>query len=101
MSPRHGRVLAVGIDAMTWWMVEEAMAGGRLPHLRALLARSAVARLDDRRGYRTGLVWEQFLTGRSPARVGRWQAVSYDPNNYRCTQIGATHAPFFAGPGGP
>ncbi|MEA2716406.1 MAG: hypothetical protein QOI99_723 [Actinomycetota bacterium] len=96
-----GRVLAVGIDAMTWWMVEGAMAGGRLPHLRGLLERSAVARLDDRKGHRTGLVWEQFLTGRSPAGVGRWQAVHYDPDTYRCHQVGALHAPFFAGENGP
>lgn len=100
IRPAH-RVLAVGIDAMTWWMVEEAMAGGRLPNLRALLDRSAVSRLDDRKGYRTGLVWEQFLTGRSPAGAGRWHAVRYDPRTYTCAQVGALQAPFFAGPGGP
>src|SRR5437764_7989913 len=99
--PPARRVLVVGIDAMTWWMVEEGVAAGRLPNLRGLIERSTVARLDDSRGFRTGLVWEQFLTGRSPDGVGRSQAVEYDPMTYRAHQVGAVAPPFFAGPGGP
>jgi predicted AlkP superfamily phosphohydrolase/phosphomutase len=91
------RVAAIGIDAAEWTLMEELFATGDLPHLAALRARSAVARLDDQLDYRTGLVWEHFLTGRGAAGNHRWAAVEFDPATYDVWQEGARGVvPFYA-----
>jgi predicted AlkP superfamily phosphohydrolase/phosphomutase len=97
-SPRDRRVAAIGLDAAEWTLVEEMLDAGELPHLAALRERSLVARLDDPVDYRTGLVWEHFLTGRSAAGNGRWAAVEFDPATYEVWQEGARPVePFYAG----
>lgn len=90
------RVAAIGLDAAEWSLVEPMMAAGELPHLAALRRRAAVARLEHT-DYRTGLVWEHFLTGRGAAGSGRWSVVEFDPSSYETRKEGAKPLrPFFA-----
>jgi len=83
------RVAAIGLDAAEWTLVERLLADGEMPHLERLRARSAVAQLQDPADYRTGLVWEHFLTGRGAASNMRWAAVEFDPLTYEVWQEGA------------
>lgn len=64
------------------------MGRGEVPYLTALRGRSAVARLQDE-DYRTGLVWEHFLTGRSAVGNRRWSTIEFDPETYEVWQEGA------------
>src|SRR5439155_3444772 len=90
------RVAAIGLDAAEWTLVESMMDAGELPHLAALRARSAEARLHHS-DYRTGLVWEHFLTGRSARGNRRWSGVEFDPNGYEAWQVGGKRVtPFYA-----
>jgi predicted AlkP superfamily phosphohydrolase/phosphomutase len=92
-----GRVAAIGVDAAEWSLMEELFATGELPHLAAVRERSAVARLEDPVDFRTGLVWEHFLTGRGAAGNRRWGAVEFDPSTYEVWQEGARpETPFYA-----
>ncbi len=97
-SPR--RLAVIGLDAGEWSLLAPMMAEGELPHLAALQRRAAFARLshDD---YRSGLVWEHFLTGRGAAGNGRWSVVRFDPANYTADKEGARPlTPFFTGVSG-
>ncbi len=86
---------AIGLDSAEWSLLEPMMDDGELPHLSALRRRSAVARLHNA-DYRTGLVWEQFLTGRGAAGSGRCSPVAFDPSTYEVVKVGARPvAPFF------
>jgi predicted AlkP superfamily phosphohydrolase/phosphomutase len=89
------RVAAIGLDAAEWSLVEQLLDEGELPHLAALRERSAFARLEDPVDYRTGLVWEHFLTGRSAAGNERWAAVEFDPATYDVWQEGSRPTPPF------
>ncbi len=95
MSGSARRVAAIGLDAAQWSLVESMMDDGALPHLAALRRRAVVAHLEHA-DYRTGLVWEHFLCGRSAAGVGRWSAVRFDPSTYDTRKEGALpFTPFF------
>jgi predicted AlkP superfamily phosphohydrolase/phosphomutase len=90
------RVVAIGLDAAEWILVERMLADGELPHMAALRERSAEARLHDR-DYRTGLIWEHFLTGKSAAGNDRWSAVQFDPLTYDAWQVGGRQlTPFYS-----
>jgi predicted AlkP superfamily phosphohydrolase/phosphomutase len=90
-------VLFIGLDSMSWSLVEEQLDAGRLPHLASLRDRGAFARLDAPAGYRTGVAWENMLAG----RVMRTSSVTFDPERYTVWQEGPAVAPFFTGNGGP
>ena len=72
------------------------MAEGALPALAALRAGSAAFLLDHGPAQRSGLAYEHFSTGLSPADSGRQSAVHFDPRSYRAWQQGTTRAPFAA-----
>jgi predicted AlkP superfamily phosphohydrolase/phosphomutase len=92
-SPR--RLAVIGLDAAEWSLVEPMMDDGDLPHLAALRGRAAFARLSHD-GYRSGLVWEHFLTGRGAIGNGRWSVVRFDPSSYTADKEGARPlTPFF------
>ena len=91
------RVVALGLDAAQWSLVESLIDEGVLPRLAALRDRAAVARLRHA-DYRSGLVWEHFLRGRGVDGCGRASAVTFDPDDYSVTKQGALpEPPFFAG----
>ena len=96
MAGTLGRVAVIGLDAAEWSLLDPMMAAGEFPHLARLRRRSAVAVLTDPDDYRTGLVWEHFLTGRSAAGNRRWAAVEFDPATYATWQEGARQqVPFY------
>jgi predicted AlkP superfamily phosphohydrolase/phosphomutase len=90
------RVAAIGLDAAEWTLVERLLAEGELPHLAALRRRGAEARLHHS-DYRTGLVWEHFLTGKGARGNRRWSAVEFDPRRYEAWQLGGRKlTPFYS-----
>lgn len=103
MTRTHSsRVVAVGLDAMEPTLVHEMLDDGELPTLAALRARGLVAELEDPDDYRTGLVWEHFLTGRSSSTLHRTSAVGFDPASYSVWQDGARPwPPFWSGKDAP
>jgi hypothetical protein len=91
------RVVAIGLDAAQWSLVESWIAAGDLPRLAAVRARAAFARLHHA-DYRSGLVWEHFLRGRGVDGCGRASVVHFDPDDYSVVKLGALpEAPFFTG----
>lgn len=83
------RVIAIGLDAAEWWLIEDLMDKGRMPNLAALRARGTSARLTNVREYRSELPWTLFWTGKSAADNGYWSTVQFDPSTYEVFEIGA------------
>ncbi|UHD15869.1 alkaline phosphatase family protein [Thiocapsa bogorovii] len=88
------RLLIIGLDGLEIRYAERLMDRGELPALAALRARSACFRLDHGPAQRTGLAWEHFASGLSPAGARRRSAVEFDPGNYKTWQEGARFKPF-------
>lgn len=88
------RLLIIGLDGLEIRYAERLMDRGELPALEALRGRSACFRLDHGPAQRTGLAWEHFASGLSPAAASRWSAVELDPGTYKVWQEGARFKPF-------
>ena len=90
------RVLAIGLDGFELSLAEAFLAEGALPALAALRERSARCLLDHGNAKRSGLAWEHFSTGLSPADADRFSAVTFDPDAYSVWQEGTSISPFVA-----
>ena len=97
VNNKMSRVVAIGLDAGEWQLIEPMLAGGELPNLARIRRRSAECRLRNPL-YRGTLVWEAFLTGRQDEDDVRSGGVAFDPATYRVAKIAAGSAPpFYAG----
>ena len=87
------RVAVIGLDAAERTLIERLIEGGDLPNLARIRARSARCELESEATWRSGRVWETFLTG-----VADWpSAVVFDPKTYDTYQLGARRKrPFYA-----
>jgi predicted AlkP superfamily phosphohydrolase/phosphomutase len=90
-------MIAIGLDGYEASIAEKLMAAGEMPALKKLSTQSARFLLDHGPAKRTGLAWEHFSTGLSPADARRWSAVFFDPDTYQVEQKGTILAPFPAG----
>jgi len=90
-------MIVIGLDGYENSIGEKLMAAGEMPELKKLSAQSARFLLDHGSAKRTGLAWEHFSTGMSPAEARRWSAVFFDPDTYQVEQKGTAFVPFAAG----
>jgi len=89
------RVAAIGLDAAEPALMDDLIAQDRLPVLARFREGSRRFRLSDDLDYRTGIVWEHFLTGRGARSNGRTSVVEFDPATYETVAIGARPLPRF------
>ncbi len=87
------RVAVIGLDAAERTLIEDLIGRGDLPNLARIRARSARCELESEATWRSGRVWETFLTG-----VADWpSAIVFDPATYDTYQLGARRKrPFYA-----
>lgn len=91
------KVVAIGIDAAEWQLVEAFIDDGTMPTLARLRSSSAHGRLQNIVEYRSELPWTQFLTGRGASANGYWSTVRFDPSTYEAYEQGAHRGrPFYA-----
>ncbi|MDX1944600.1 MAG: alkaline phosphatase family protein [Pirellulaceae bacterium] len=87
------RVAMIGLDAAEPELIERMMAAGQLPTLARLKQRSAHCRLHSEATWRSGRVWETFLTGEADFA----SAALFEPATYASFQLGSRKkAPFYA-----
>ncbi len=87
------RVAVIGLDAVEPHLVDQMIAGGELPTLARLQASGARCRLHSESTWRSGRVWETFLTGQADFP----SAAVFDPATYETTQLGSRRKePFYA-----
>ena len=69
-SSSQRRILMIGLDAADPVKVEQGIADGSLPNLRALRARGIYGRLQTSAKFLAGSPWPTFYTGRPPTDHG-------------------------------
>ena len=94
MSRPQQRLLIIGLDGYDPAFAERLMNKGQLPAIERLMQTSAVVPLEHGAARRTGLAWEHFATGLTPADANRYSAVDFNPQTYTCSQRGTTLPPF-------
>ncbi|MGE5226964.1 MAG: alkaline phosphatase family protein [Planctomycetaceae bacterium] len=75
------RVLVVGWDGADWEIVDDLLARGLLPHLRAMLDEGGRGTLLSTIPSHSWSAWSSFLTGFQPAGHGVWDFVERDPTD--------------------
>ena len=88
----HG-VLVVGLDGFDIGFARPLLDAGELPVLAGLRDRGASFLLDHGPGSRSGLAWEQFITGRSLETTGRASVVDLRDGEYDVEQAGVKFPP--------
>ncbi|HXH28404.1 MAG TPA: tetratricopeptide repeat protein, partial [Candidatus Polarisedimenticolia bacterium] len=68
--PIDRRVVLIGIDSFDWQVIDPLMRAGRMPHLRALIARGTRANLKTIRPILSPVIWTSIATGAKPSRHG-------------------------------
>jgi predicted AlkP superfamily phosphohydrolase/phosphomutase len=92
------RVLAIGLDAADWRIIERLLRQGALPNFARIRARSAECVLQNEAASRTTLVWEAFLTGRENPNDPRSGGVAFDGATYRASKVAAGETALFYEP---
>ena len=92
MAPR---LLVIGLDAFERSLAKQLMADGLMPNLAKVAASGTRYRLDQADMF-TGLPWEHWSSGRSPADGGRWSAITFDTAHYTARQDETPFRPFLA-----
>jgi predicted AlkP superfamily phosphohydrolase/phosphomutase len=64
------RTIAIGLDGVSWNVLEPLLETGRLPNLQALRDEGAYGVLESTIPFFTGPAWSSFATGASPAAHG-------------------------------
>lgn len=90
------RLLAIGLDGFEISLAERLMAQGRMPNMARLKRESARFALNHGPAKYSGLAWEHVSTGRSPDRLDRHSAVTFDPQAYHIRQDPTAEPPIFA-----
>ncbi len=93
-SDTSRRVLVIGLDGFEERIANALIEHGRLPNFRRMFAEGAYVPVDHGEAKRSGLAWEHFATGLSPAGASRWSAVTFDPHTYQCAQHPTRLEPF-------
>ena len=70
MTPRRPKVVLVGWDAADWKVIHPLMDAGRMPHLRALVERGAMANLATLKPVLSPMLWTSIATGKRPCDHG-------------------------------
>ena len=70
LAPLDREVVLIGVDSFSWPIIEPLLSAGRMPNLRALIARGARANLRTINPILSPVVWTSIATGMKPARHG-------------------------------
>lgn len=75
----------IGLDGATWDVLNPLLRDGRMPHLKALLEKSAQGVLLSSIPPVTAAAWTCFATGKNPGKHGLVDFVYFPNHSYRVT----------------
>ncbi len=78
-NPTTQRVLVIGLDGVTFDILDPLMEAGKMPRLRAAIARGVSGVLHSTTPPITPAAWTTFLTGKQPGTHGIIDFERYDP----------------------
>ena len=91
MADRGLRVLVVGLDAATFWLIDPWVRDGLLPTLARLQREGARAELRSTIPYVSGPAWVSLATGKNPGKHGYFDFARRKPGGYGVELVNASH----------
>ena len=91
------RALLLGLDGVTFDVVDPLLKRGRMPALAGLIARGVRARLRSTCPPISAPAWVTFLTGNGPGRHGVYNFQNPDPRRYTGFAETLVNSSFFRG----
>ena len=86
------KLLAVGLDAATFDVIDPLVEAGDLPNLASLLSRGARGTLRSTTHPLTPLAWTTMVTGVNAGRHGIWDFSERDESGYRLRLVNGSHS---------
>ena len=91
MSSSPNRILIIGLDAATFWLIDPWMQEQKLPTLARIQAQGARAELRSSIPYVSGPAWVSFATGKNPGKHGYFDFARRKPGDYGVELVNAAH----------
>ena len=86
------KLLAVGLDAATFDVIDPLVEAGDLPNLASLLARGARGTLRSTTHPLTPLAWTTMVSGVNAGHHGIWDFAERDESGYRLRLVNGSHS---------
>src|SRR4029077_1356252 len=74
------RTIAIGLDGVSWNILEPLLESGRPPALAGLRQTGSSGVLESPLPFFTGAAWASFATGASPGAHGIWDFMTLRPD---------------------
>ena len=91
MTESKLRVLVIGLDAATFWLIDPWAAEGKLPAMTRIEEKGARAELRSSIPYVSGPAWVSFATGKNPGKHGYFDFARRKTGEYNVELINAAH----------
>ncbi len=79
------RLLIIGLDGATYYVLDPLMADGRMPNLKQFIERGTAGVLHSTQPPITPAAWTTFMTGKGPGQHGILDFEKYDATQHRLT----------------
>ena len=91
MPTSPNRILIIGLDAATFWLIDPWIKEQKLPTLARVQAQGARADLRSSIPYVSGPAWVSFATGKNPGKHGYFDFARRKPGDYGVELVNAAH----------
>ncbi len=85
------RILIIGLDAATFWLIEPWLQEQKLPNLARIQAQGVRAELRSSIPYVSGPAWVCFATGKNPGKHGYFDFARRKAGDYSVELVNAAH----------
>ena len=85
------RVFTIGLDGVTFDLLDPWIKEGRLPNLRRMMERSTYGRLESTIPPLTPSAWTSFTTGVNPGKHGVWDFFTLEPTSFKKVLVNSSH----------
>jgi len=72
------KVLMIGLDAMSWNVIEPLISDGKLPTIKRLMENGVWGNLESCIYYFTSPAWKCLSTGKNPGKLGAFGNLTFD-----------------------
>jgi len=86
---KNPRVLVLGFDAATFWLIDPWVAEGKLPNFQRLMDEGARGKLASTIPYVSGPAWVSFSTGVNPGKHGVFDFARREAGGYGIQLVNA------------
>ncbi len=83
MKPKNPKVVILGLDGLSWSLIQKMIAQGIMPRLEALIQASTAGPMLSTLPEISPVAWTTFFTARPPCEHGIYGFTEFETNDYR------------------